>query len=371
MTCLNRFPFRAVASPPLAILCLGLGLAGCGASHGRHPPAPAMNVAPGLGVVCLVGDDGTAACQGLTVGSSVPVEVLDLPQALSMPNAVAITGRNQHGCALSVEGDVYCWGDSGAATVSGQPSDNPLRVEGLPAVVSVSAGRDHSCAVGEDGGVYCWGSNTSGELGVEPSSDGVANPDPIAVAGIDDAVLVSAGGSHTCAVLSGGQVACWGGNSRGQLGTGGLDNQSSHTPIVIDGLGGVFDLDTGTNHSCVITADRAVSCWGGNLGSEADRRLPERIAGAAGVLDVVAGRSHTCALHFTGTVSCWGSGQAGQLGPDAEAFTRVAQHIEGLAGVEAISAGGDYTCAVLMSGGLRCWGGDYPAPSPNNFGGGS
>ncbi|MBI2400283.1 MAG: hypothetical protein HYV23_04390, partial [Deltaproteobacteria bacterium] len=81
---------------------------------------------------------------------------------------------------------------------------------------SLSTGDFHSCAV-SSGAVKCWGRNSSGQLGDDTVFDSFF---PVLVTGMTDAVQVSAGGSHTCALFSDGTVWCWGNNADGQLGDG-------------------------------------------------------------------------------------------------------------------------------------------------------
>ena len=49
------------------------------------------------------------------------------------------------------------------------------------------------------------------------------------------AVALAAGGYHTCALLTGGDVECWGNNGDGQIGTG--DNNNRFDPTLVAGLG--------------------------------------------------------------------------------------------------------------------------------------
>ncbi len=47
----------------------------------------------------------------------------------------------------------------------------------------------------------------------------------------DSAVAIALGSGHTCALLAGGGVKCWGANGYGQLGTG--DTSSRSSPVSV------------------------------------------------------------------------------------------------------------------------------------------
>src|SRR4029077_1997516 len=81
------------------------------------------------------------------------------------------------------------------------------------------------CALLDNGDLKCWGNNWAGQLGTgdlghrgdTPGEMGDAlNPIPLGVG--QKAVGVSTGISHTCMVLDGGGVKCWGSSEYGQLG---------------------------------------------------------------------------------------------------------------------------------------------------------
>ncbi len=196
-------------------------------------------------------------------------------------------------------------------------------------------------------------------------------------------VQISASGDHTCAVMSGGGVKCWGSNWYGQLGDGVRTNCDSRRPCVrrasgipvdVIGLGsGVAAVAAGGYHTCALTARGGVKCWGynasGQLGNGA-RTCPTQASGcvitrssrpvdviglARGVRAIAAGGFYTCALMTTGGVKCWGANDGGQLGRSGDESSRPVD-VAGVSGVSAIAAGGRYSCAVTTGGGATCWG---------------
>ena len=88
----------------------------------------------------------------------------------------------------------------------------------------ISSGEAHTCAVLYGGKVKCWGSNRYGQLG---NGNRKSIGQPVTVKGIRNAIAVSASDDDfidseargfTCAVLRSGKVKCWGDNWSGQLG---------------------------------------------------------------------------------------------------------------------------------------------------------
>jgi hypothetical protein len=134
----------------------------------------------------------------------------------------AIAAGVDHSCATLIAGGVKCWGDNrngqlGDGTTTG--SSVPLNVEDLPVgIVALAAGGYHTCALTSSGGLKCWGANDYGQLG-----DGTLTQrtTPVDVVGLAGAVTnLAAGTHHSCALVNSGRVKCWGDDHAGQLGLG-------------------------------------------------------------------------------------------------------------------------------------------------------
>lgn len=227
--------------------------------------------------------------------------------------------------------------------------------------IAISAGRDHTCALISGGAVRCWGANQSGQLGDGSETSRSIPADVAGLAGGNKAV--SAGGSATCVLTAGGGVECWGDNQRGQLGNG--NNAGSRKPVPVAGLsGGLESLDAGDNHACIVTGEGKSQCWGDNQtgqlgdGSRAEKKPPVDVIGInRRITSISAGRAHTCALTFMGGVRCWGENKFGQLGDGGNLAREVPGVVAGFAkSYVALSAGGDHTCALTFLGRAKCWG---------------
>jgi alpha-tubulin suppressor-like RCC1 family protein len=228
---------------------------------------------------------------------------------------------------------------------------------------AIAVGGEHSCAVVAGGAVKCWGDNHLGELG-----DGttISSAVPVTVSGISGAVAVAAGFAHTCAVVRPeGAVYCWGGNDQGQLGSGepgGL--VASPLPVRVPGITGAVSVAAGGDYvegfSCALLETGTVYCWGtgGRLGNPAGLEFspPVQVVGLTGAFAISAGDEHACALVVGGSAFCWGSNWVGQLGNGTTTMASTPVRVSGLTSASAITAGFLHTCAVVRGGAVMCWG---------------
>jgi len=244
-------------------------------------------------------------------------------------------------------------------------------------VVAVSGGDNHTCAVTTIGTVDCWGLNTSGQIG-----DGTITPRliPHAVPNLTNIASLSSGSAHTCARTTGGVVYCWGLNDHGELVIGGTGNGGRLPDTVKDPVNpqnaytNVAQIALGAQFSCLLTTTGRVQCWGrndsGQLGvlDTTSRFLPSQVIGLqSGVAAIAAGGKNACALMTTGGVKCWGINTAGELGDpnNTTSESKFPVDVPGLAGVSAIAVGGAHACA-LISGAVKCWGANASGQVGNN-----
>jgi alpha-tubulin suppressor-like RCC1 family protein len=385
----------------VSIVCWGSNFAGQLGFDGANPPIPVSvdvdeiltrtsssfwTVAAGGGHSCATDSDaagGTVACWGLNLSgqlgngtranSSQPVAVTGLTTALTVA-----TGLN-HTCALLRTRQVQCWGqnafgqlgDGGTADQSTPgnvlaPAPPPPPPPPAPASETISAGSQHTCAL-VGGGVRCWGFNSSGQLGDGTTTE---RQSPTVVRDLTDAIQVSAGSTHTCAVRATGRVRCWGSNNRGQLGDGTRTQRTS--PVDVTGLTDAIQVSAGGTHTCATRRDGTVRCWGGNfagavLGNgsgDAFSAAPVDVLELDGVVQVAAGLDYSCAVRSDTTVRCWGTSR-GALGKGADlsdsplpepVVDESGEAGTQLSGVTRITAGQFHACALIADGGARCWG---------------
>jgi alpha-tubulin suppressor-like RCC1 family protein len=154
--------------------------------------------------------------------------------------------------------------------------DEPVQVVGLADAVYISAGYNHSCAIRTDRTAWCWGSNDTGQLGDGTSAD-KNTPEQVAFA--QPVVWISAGYHLTCAVTSAGRPYCWGEGGNGALGNG--NTQDSFWPVEVTHSGEQYVfVDSGDLHSCGTTTTGTVMCWGDDATGQLGNGLPTEDASA-------------------------------------------------------------------------------------------
>lgn len=229
---------------------------------------------------CAVLTDGSAWCwgdnargqlgDGTTTQSLVPIQVPGIS------GAVAIATGGSHTCVLLDDSTVSCWGGNehgelgdGMATTA--PRTTPGTVTGVTNAVAITAGYQFGCAAFADSITQCWGDNRVGQLGNRSFDH--PSPTPVAVSGARSAVSIASGGEHTCAVLTTGAVQCWGGNAGGQLGNGKSGTNFSVAVDVI-GIKNAVQVSAGASHTCAVLTTGSVECWGATVKSPTPVTVP-------------------------------------------------------------------------------------------------
>lgn len=280
-----------------------------------------------------------------------------------------------HTCGVTERDLAFCWGLNLRGQLgdgSGADRARPTAVAGGLAFSALGAGISHTCGVSTIAAAYCWGRNSEGQLGDGSRSE---RETPVSVNFV--AAAVTAGGLHSCALAPAGEPYCWGSGEQGQLGDGtsGVGHGRDVPGPVAGGLTFV-SLDAGGLHSCGITSDGTVYCWGfdgaGALGSVADEScedglgnlfacssLPVPVSSSLIFASVSAGVAHTCAVTTTGAAYCWGRNIDGQLGDGTTTSRTTPVAVSGELRFVAVSAGNSHSCGVTASGEAYCWGGNH------------
>jgi RHS repeat-associated protein/uncharacterized repeat protein (TIGR01451 family) len=314
----------------------------------------------GTGVECWGRNGNGQLGDGTLTQRNTPVDVSGLSTGVT-----AVVPGKSHACALTSAGGVKCWGDNS----NGQLGDGttaerttPVDVSGLTSgVTAVSAGAYYTCALTTSGGVKCWGYNLDGQLGDGTTTD---RSTPVNVSGLTSGVAaISTGFSHTCALTTGGAVKCWGDNSSGQLGDGTTTDRL--TPVDVSGLSsGVVAISAGGSHTCALTSTGEVKCWGRNNngqlgdGTTTNRTTPVSVSGlSSGVSAITTGSNHSCALTTSGGVKCWGRNLDGELGDGTTTQRTTPVDVSGLtSGAASVDTSNFHTCTLTTGNVSKCWG---------------
>ncbi|MBU1220528.1 hypothetical protein KKF34_02110 [Myxococcota bacterium] len=222
------------------------------------------SICTGANHSCALKNDGSVWCWGRNdfmqtgLGSDVPFS--KVPQKVENLNAEKIACGANHTCIVNRDGEVKCFGKNDYGQVGVSPSERPKNitmVQGINEnVKQVSAGENHTCALTVAGSVFCWG-----KLGKK----GNGSKDVVKI--LESVEAISSGYNHNCALRKSGKVACWGLNNYGQIGNG--TKVYADVPVELD-LDNAVKISAGKIHTCALKKDGSAYCWGhnndGNLG---------------------------------------------------------------------------------------------------------
>ncbi len=299
---------------------------------GPRDPRPGGRLMVGLRTTCALSEgspiralcwgDGT---QGQLDGTGITR--VATPRAISgTDSAHWISMGSDHACAARTLGTVVCWGERANGKIGDGSTTTDIalstEVPGITTALTTAVGSQHSCALLSSGEVLCWGRNQVGQVGRGGPVGGNAARVlvPTRVVGLSDVVEIGAGGQHTCALRAGGEVWCWGNNQQGQLGDGTFTFSSS--PVQVRGLSDVVRLGIGSfaRTSCALLRDGTARCWGANDlgqvgdGTTTDRPEPRVVDGLSDLVDLEVSWTAGCAARRDGRVTCWGRNNSGQRG---------------------------------------------------------
>lgn len=327
----------------------------------------------GLGHTNTIGDDETVESSGF-VKITEPIQKIDF--------------GDRHTCALLESQKVKCWGYAFPGrlgiegTISGTYTDpSTLDYADIPEPVKdISVGYSHTCALTDNGQVYCWGENDVGQLGYGNFSNSYSYNTPTvngALPFTKKAIAVEASNRRSCAVFEDQTMKCWGSNLSGTAGGDFLiaygDNESVATKPVVNIGESVKSIAVGNYNSCVVTSQDRVRCWGENgllrtsvsspyIGDNEYINDLGDFNTSFNIKKVAIGEFHQCALGSDSKVYCWGSlrnGAGGFGGNRTSNFQSlennpVAASFGG--NVADLSTGRNYTCGLLEDGTARCTG---------------
>jgi len=252
-------------------------------------PTKAKPVAGFVGVQRLIGGMGICAIE-----ASDQVACLDETSVrrTKLPVPVAeirdVASADSHACLVTHEGHVHCWGNvrpwggSELGALGGTPAPgNPfVQVPGIDDAVRVHAGPSHSCALRKAGTTACWGN------GHDVPGGFVDGKYPVVTTKEARPWKALASGYSFRCTLSDQGVVCSGRNDHGQLGIGSTKYAFASTPVP---LASPVAIAVGFDSACAAEADDTVSCWGANDESQLgdgtllERRLPVKVVGLGGV----------------------------------------------------------------------------------------
>jgi hypothetical protein len=347
----------------------------------------------GIGFAWGANEDGQAAVDGNPRPPFVPPTPLVVQSTSGNPHKRVAGGgaAPSHGCFFDDDRRLYCWGENANCEVRSGPKcgngcSEPILPPGglcranyvVPSVEDQTSrligkynayrfyrfagGREHSCVVRYQPEVpnshelACWGDNSYYQAGYPDPGTHVPEPTPInffsAGGGggpggggpgmVSADTELAAGDHHSCAILQGSRLFCWGKNDLGQSDPNSREESIRprfiERPSPFDGM--IGGLALGGNSSCFIVKPSNgqpsfAACFGDLSPTQDGKRgLMGRVPNIQDVQQIAVGSRHACAIARGAgdpptapfALFCWGSNESRQIDPNTAQRTFVLPH---------------------------------------------
>lgn len=177
----------------------------------------------GIGPFGELGSRAPALCP--IEATTIPCATTPTPVQQGNLRFVSLTAGRTHTCGLTTDGAAWCWGANPAGQLGteapletcltgdiGMPCAlQPVPVAGNLRFRDISAWEEHTCAISREGDAWCWGDGSRGQLGqgiIERYSARGNRTTPVKVLGEVKFAEISASG--VCGRTPAGDLYCWG-----------------------------------------------------------------------------------------------------------------------------------------------------------------
>lgn len=293
---------------------LGIGISDSRAQPTRLPVSAdfwADQLSAGERHTCALGStDASVWCWGANtsgqLGDTTTDDRIEPVRVDLLEAALVVEAGKAHTCVLDAGYHLQCWGDNSAGQlgVSGEEMtvSAPTPIHADLSFKAVAAGSKHTCALTQNGQVYCWGDNVHGQLGVgdfDPHPDRT-QPTELPTSGGFSAI--AAGGASTCALHADGDVYCWGSE------TAIPQTLSDANATALDFSDNRISVGAGGRFCALNPGVGALSC--GVFGEESVATHSQSYHFRA----IAVGSAHNCGINQNGRAYCWGDNADGQIG---------------------------------------------------------
>lgn len=327
-----------------------------------HPRFAARQISAGDDATCAVTASGEGYCWGhwWRVGNYDAPSATGCGGIVCVPEATLVSGGHDWSmiragtslvCGLTPPGTAYCWGNGVLGDGDVALSFSPRPVSGDRVYRTMDVGSS-VCVTETTGETWCWGGNARGEIG-----DGTVDDRklPVRLLGDPGLVELALGYRFACGRDSDGLVYCWGDNTGGQLGRGTADPSPHPNADTVAGGLRFAAIEAGPSEVCGLTEEGAAYCWGHGHGT-----TPAPVAPSLTFSEIAPGEAHTCGLTTGGALYCWGYNGQGQVGVGNREATEFPPTEIGAGSTWlAVNAGTRHTCALREDGLAFCWGADW------------